>query len=221
VKILIADDNLVFQSVLKAMLTNWGYSVVVACNGEQAWQILRADDGPRLAILDWIMPGMEGIEVCRLARAAFGRDVYILILTSKTQGEDVLAALEAGADDYVTKPFKSQELSARLRIGRRILDLEDHLVVARACTCEHMTHCLFGRRLAAETTVLAPALKVVHRGPHGPYQSQSQARLQQIRRVPAYFSGMGQLRDGSGRGNTPSADATKEDIAGQEYPVYI
>jgi DNA-binding response OmpR family regulator len=157
VKILIADDNLVFQSVLKVMLINWGYSVVVACDGEQAWQILRADDGPRLAILDWMMPGMEGIEVCRLARAAFGGDVYILILTSKTHSEDLVTAVEAGADDYVTKPFNSQELSARLRIGCRILDLKHRLAVARECSCEHAKHCLYGRHIAAESPVLEPA----------------------------------------------------------------
>jgi DNA-binding response OmpR family regulator len=134
VKILIADDNPVFQLVLKVMLTNWGYSVVVAGDGEEAWKILRADRGPRLAILDWIMPGMEGIEVCRLARAAFGRGVYILILTSKTQSQDLEAAFQAGADDYVTKPFNSQELRVRLAAAYRILDLEEQLALAWAQT---------------------------------------------------------------------------------------
>jgi DNA-binding response OmpR family regulator len=150
VKILIADDNPVFRSVLRVMLTKWGYSVVTACDGEEAWQTLRADDGPRLAILDWIMPGMEGIEVCRLARAAFGRDVYILILTARTESEDLEAAVEAGADDYVSKPFKSQELSARLRTGCRILDLQDSLAVARECACKNLTLSVFGQRIADE-----------------------------------------------------------------------
>jgi DNA-binding response OmpR family regulator len=125
VKILIADDNPVFRSVLEAMLTNWRFSVVAACDGEEAWQILGAEDGPRLAILDWMMPGMEGVEVCRLARARFGRDVYILIVTAKTESEDLVAAMKAGADDYVTKPFKSQELRFRLAAACRILDLEE------------------------------------------------------------------------------------------------
>src|SRR5476649_2711633 len=159
------------------MLTNWGCSVEVARDGDEAWQILRADDGPRLAILDWMMPGMEGLEVCRLARAAFGGDVYILILTSKTQREDLAAAMEAGADDYVTKPFKSQELAARLRIGCRILDLKHRLAVARECSCEHATHCLYGQNIAAEAPVLEPALKTVHRSPRRPYQSQPQPRI--------------------------------------------
>ena len=129
-KILIADDNPVFQSVLKVMLTNWGYSVVSAGDGVEAWEILRADDGPRLAILDWMMPGMDGLDVCRLSRAAFGRDVYILILTSKTDNQDLVAAILAGADDYVTKPLKSHELRIRLAAGCRILDLQERLALA-------------------------------------------------------------------------------------------
>ena len=119
-RILIADDNPVFQSVLRVMLTNWDYSVVVACDGKEAWQILRAEGAPRLAILDWMMPGLDGIEVCRLARAEFGRSVYILILTAKTQSEDLVEAMQAGADDYVTKPLKSQELRIRLAAARWI-----------------------------------------------------------------------------------------------------
>jgi DNA-binding response OmpR family regulator len=129
-KVLIADDNPVFQSVLKVMLTNWGYSVVAACDGTEAWRILRAPDAPRLAILDWMMPGMDGIDVCRLARAAFGRSVYVLILTAKTQSEDLVAAMQAGADDYVTKPLQSQELRIRLAAACRILDLEERLAIA-------------------------------------------------------------------------------------------
>src|ERR1051326_7126463 len=103
-KILVSDLNLVFQNVLQAMLTNWGYEVIVANNGEEAWQCLRAENGPRLAILDWRMPGMDGVEVCRRVRAEGPLNyVYLLILTTKTQSEDLAAALEGGADDYVAK----------------------------------------------------------------------------------------------------------------------
>lgn len=130
-RILIADDNLVFQSVLRAMLTQWGYDVVVAGDGDEAWRFLQAHDAPRLAILDWMMPGLEGIEVCRRVRASRSiKEMYILILTAKTQSEDLAAAVEAGADDYVTKPFKSVELRARLRNGCRVLDLEGRLLLA-------------------------------------------------------------------------------------------
>ena len=129
-RILIADDNPVFQSVLRVMLSNWGYSVVEACDGKEAWRLLRAEGAPRLAVLDWMMPGMDGIEVCRLARTEFGRSVYILILTAKTQSEDLVAAMQAGADDYVTKPLKSQELRIRLAAACRILNLEERLALA-------------------------------------------------------------------------------------------
>lgn len=129
-QILIADDNPVFQSVLSAMLTSWGYQIVSACDGEQAWRLLQEEGAPRLAILDWMMPGMDGIDVCRMARAEFGRSVYILILTAKTHNEDLVLAMQAGADDYVTKPLKSQELRIRLSAACRILDLEERLAVA-------------------------------------------------------------------------------------------
>lgn len=131
-KILVADDNPVFQNVLQAMLTNWGYEVVVANDGEEAWQHLQAEDGPRLAILDWHMPGMDGVEVCRRVRAEDPLNyVYLLILTAETQSGDLAAVLEGGADDYVAKPFKSAELRARLRAGCRILELRQQLMFAR------------------------------------------------------------------------------------------
>ena len=131
-KILIADDNPVFQNVLKSMLQSWGYEVALASDGEEAWSILQQRGGPRLAILDWMMPGLDGVEVCRRVRDNFSINyVYVLILTAKTQGEDLLVAMEAGADDYVTKPFKSQELRARLRAGCRIIELEEHFHLVR------------------------------------------------------------------------------------------
>jgi DNA-binding response OmpR family regulator len=113
------------------MLTNWGYDVVLAGDGDEAWKILQQPDAPQLAILDWVMPGMDGIDVCRRVRSKrFGGPIYILILTAKTDSEDLRLALEAGADDYATKPFKSQELRARLRTARRILQLEEQLAAA-------------------------------------------------------------------------------------------
>src|SRR5712671_2281591 len=131
-RVLVADDNPVFQTVLRAMLSSWGYEVVVASDGDEAWKLLQTDDGPRLAILDWMMPGMDGIEVCRRTRAGVRLGyVYILILTAKAHSEDLRVAMDAGADDYITKPFKSVELRARLRAGSRILQLEQQLRLAR------------------------------------------------------------------------------------------
>jgi DNA-binding response OmpR family regulator len=145
-RILIADDNLVFQNVLRAMLTQWGYDVVAASDGEEAWRCLQADDAPRLAILDWMMPGLDGVEVCRRVRATRSiTNTYILILTAKTHSEDLAAAVEAGADDYVTKPFKSAELRARLRTACRVLDLEGRLLLARGL---HLVGPVLDRRLA-------------------------------------------------------------------------
>jgi DNA-binding response OmpR family regulator len=127
-RILVADDNLVFQAVLQSMLTQWGYDVVVASNGEEAWRRLQHAEGPRLAILDWVMPGLDGLEVCRRVRASNRLPyAYVLILTAKTGSEDLVTAMDAGADDYVTKPFKSAELRARLRVGCRILELQERL----------------------------------------------------------------------------------------------
>jgi len=131
-RILVAEDNPVLQRVLQSMLTQWGYDVVVASDGEEAWRLLQDEEGPRLAILDWLMPGLDGIEVCRRVRSANQLDyTYILILTAKTGSEDLVVAMDAGADDYVTKPFKSPELKARLRVGCRIIELQERLQFSR------------------------------------------------------------------------------------------
>ena len=132
VRILVAEDNLVFQWGLRSMLTQWDYDVVVVSDGEEAWRQLRDEEGPRLAILDWMMPGLDGIEVCRRVRATNRtKYTYILILTGRTDNQDLVTAMEAGADDYVTKPFRSAELRARLRAGRRILELQERLRLTR------------------------------------------------------------------------------------------
>ncbi|HUJ32368.1 MAG TPA: diguanylate cyclase [Candidatus Acidoferrum sp.] len=131
-KILIADDSLLSRRILEAFLVKRDYEVVSANNGEEAFRLLSRDDAPRLAILDWMMPGMEGTQVClKLREQSADRPyVYVLLLTARTEREDLLKGLEAGADDYVTKPFDPAELHARLRVGRRILDLQDKLIAA-------------------------------------------------------------------------------------------
>jgi CheY-like chemotaxis protein len=131
-RVLVAEDNLVFQWGLRAMLTQWGYDVVVVSDGIEAWGQLQNEEGPHLAILDWLMPGLDGVDVCRRVRASNQSNyTYILILTGKTDSEDLVTAMEAGADDYVTKPFKSAELRARLRAGCRILELQERLRLFR------------------------------------------------------------------------------------------
>ena len=138
---LIADDDSVVRWLLQSLLRKWGYEVVVAQDGTEAWQALQAEHSPRLALLDWMMPGMDGVEVCREARKRVAQPyVYILLLTSKDNKRDVIDGLESGADDYLTKPFHPEELQARIRVGKRILDLEDNLVAAREALQFKATH---------------------------------------------------------------------------------
>ena len=140
-RVLAAEDNPLFQSVLRNMLTKWGYDAVVTRNGKEAWQVLQSSDAPRLAILDWMMPGMDGVEVCRRVRAEVReRYIYILLLTARTEAQDLVEGLEAGADDYLTKPFKAHELRVRLRAGRRIIDLQEQLLLTQAALREQATH---------------------------------------------------------------------------------
>ena len=140
-RVLVADDNLVSQSMLRSLLTKWGYDVVIARDGLEAWDVLQGGDAPRLAILDWMMPGIDGVEVCRRVRAADREPyVYILLLTGRSNSGDLIEGMDAGADDYLTKPFVSQELRVRLRAGCRILNLQEQLLHAREALRDQATH---------------------------------------------------------------------------------
>jgi two-component system, cell cycle response regulator len=131
-KVLIADDNATSRIMLRGALLQWGYEVVVAENGAQAWDVLADADSPPLAILDWVMPHMTGPEVCRRVRETRREPyTYILLLTSKHTKDETVEGLEAGADDYVVKPFDRHELQVRLRAGKRIIDLQMELLRAR------------------------------------------------------------------------------------------
>ncbi len=140
-RVLAAEDNPVFQSMLRSMLTKWGYEAIIARDGAEALEALQAEGAPRLAILDWMMPGMDGVEVCRRVRAADREPYqYILLLTARTESQDLVDGMDAGADDYLTKPFNAHELRVRLRAGRRILDLQEELLRAREALREQATH---------------------------------------------------------------------------------
>src|SRR6266404_5988359 len=131
-RILIADDSIVSRHLLDATLRKWGYEVVLASDGNEAWEILQGKNAPPLAILDWMMPEMTGVEVChRVRQQAREPYTYILLLTSKNLKEDLIEGMEAGADDYITKPFDQHELKVRLRAGTRVVDLQQELVTAR------------------------------------------------------------------------------------------
>ena len=127
-RILIAEDDAVSRTVLDRTLRGWGHDVVVTQTGSEAWDALLDDDAPRLAILDWMMPSLEGPEVCRRVRAlARPIPTYIILLTARGQTDDIVRGLDSGADDYVTKPFDRQELRSRIRVGERMLALQQGL----------------------------------------------------------------------------------------------
>lgn len=140
-RILIAEDDPVSRRLLEVTLTKWGYEVQIACDGAQAWDALQADDSPRFAILDWMMPGMHGVQVCReIRKQAEEPYTYIILLTAKSMKSDIVEGMDAGADDYLTKPFDSNELKVRIRAGQRILDLQSELIAAREAIRAQATH---------------------------------------------------------------------------------
>jgi two-component system, cell cycle response regulator len=131
-KILIADDDALSRKLLEKTLQRTWYEVTSADNGRRALEELNKEDPPRLALLDWIMPEKNGIELCQLIRLRKDQPyTYVILLSSKETKQDIVQGLESGADDYLTKPFDVDELKARLRAGERILHLEDYLVEAR------------------------------------------------------------------------------------------
>ena len=131
-KILLAEDSPSARRLLISTLGKWNYEVVPAESGTQAWDILRTNDSPRLALLNWNLPGFSGVDLCRMLRERVEEPyIYLLLLTSKTSVESIVEGINSGADDYITKPFSPEELRVRLRAGKRILNLQAELVHAR------------------------------------------------------------------------------------------
>ena len=140
-RILIAEDDMLSRMMLEKSLERAGYDVIAVTNGTRALAALDCDDPPRLALLDWVMPEKDGAQICREVRARRDRAyTYLILLSSKESKQDIVQGLEAGADDYLTKPYDEEELKARLRAGERILELEDHLVEARENMRFQATH---------------------------------------------------------------------------------
>ena len=127
-KILVAEDDETSRSLLAALLSRWGYSVEAVADGGQALERFQQPDAPKLAILDWVMPGMDGVEVCRQVRALDNAEPpYIVLLTARGEKSEIIRGLQAGANDYVTKPYDPEELRARVGVGRRMLELQQAL----------------------------------------------------------------------------------------------
>jgi len=140
-RILIAEDDPISRRVLASMLSKWRYEVTVTCDGSEAWDVLSSEEAPRLAILDWMMPGVDGAEVVRRVRRLDRKDyTYVILLTAKDRQEDIIAGMDSGADDYIVKPFDSGELKVRLRAAKRILDLQSKLLAAQEALQEQATH---------------------------------------------------------------------------------
>jgi diguanylate cyclase (GGDEF)-like protein len=140
-KILIAEDDFTSRSILSAILKKWGFDPVVTEDGSAAWDLLQKPDAPGLVLLDWNMPGMDGLEVCRRLRERNPRNPpYVILLTARGEKGDIVQGLEAGANDYVAKPYDSEELQARIRVGQRMLELQSHLMEARDALLHQATH---------------------------------------------------------------------------------
>lgn len=139
---LVVDDSAVYRKLIGDQLRSWGFGVTLAETGSDAWKILEQPDSPKLALLDWVLPDLDGIELCRRIRNArsSGPYVYIILLTGKEGHQNMLDAMKAGADDYLVKPFDEMELKARLLVGKRILDLQEELVSARESMRHAATH---------------------------------------------------------------------------------
>ena len=128
-KILIAEDNETSRQILEAVLVKWNYDVVSVCDGNEAWEKLKEKDAPRLIVLDWMMPGKNGVELCRQLRNRHNAGpTYIILLTARDDKNDIVEGLNAGADDYISKPFDKEELRARIEVGRRMVELQSSLI---------------------------------------------------------------------------------------------
>lgn len=139
---LVVDDSAVYRKLTGDHLRSWGFGVTLAESGSEAWRILEEPNAPKLVLLDWVLPDLDGIELCQRIRQAGSSSpyTYVILLTSKEGHQNMLQAMQAGADDYLVKPFDELELKARLLVGKRILDLQEELVSARESMRHAATH---------------------------------------------------------------------------------
>lgn len=140
-RILVAEDDLTSSSILIALLTRWGYEPIAVENGNAAWEIMQQSGAPQMALIDWEMPGLDGVEVCRRIQGMDNANPpYLIMLTSKGEFASIVIGLDAGANDYITKPYNNDELQARLRTGQRMMKLQTELVLAKEALAHEATH---------------------------------------------------------------------------------
>jgi len=140
--ILLAEDSALYRHLITGHLAEWGFDCICANDGRQAWDMLAKPDAPRLALLDWVLPGVDGVELCRRLRLRSETEpyTYTILLTAKNQQKEMLEAMDAGADDFLAKPFDPPELKARLLAGKRIVELQQKLVSANGALQYAATH---------------------------------------------------------------------------------
>jgi DNA-binding response OmpR family regulator len=126
-KVLIADDDLPTRVLLRAAIGQWGYSIIEAKDGQEAWELLQHAEAPHLLILDWLMPGMDGIDLCKRIKQDLHYRPYVILLTQVAGTANIIKGLEAGADEFLSKPFNMAELRSRLSVGSRIINFENEL----------------------------------------------------------------------------------------------
>jgi len=141
-QVLLVDDSAVYRKLIGDHLRSWDFEVILAETGSAAWKVLEQPEAPKLVLLDWVLPDLDGIELCQRIRNAglTSHYVYVILLTSKEGRQNMLDAMQAGADDYLMKPFDESELKARLMVGKRILNLQEELVAARESMRHAATH---------------------------------------------------------------------------------
>lgn len=152
---MVAEDDQTSRNILVAVLRKWGFEPLAVADGSEAWRIMQGDDPPDLAILDWEMPGLDGLDVCRRIRASLTNNPpYIIILTARKEKDDIVLGLDAGANDYISKPYNSDELLARIKVGQRMVELQTELLAARNALAHEARHDpltgIFNRRAIIE-----------------------------------------------------------------------
>ena len=175
-RVLVADDDAVHRRVVESALAGWGYKVLTCSDGSEAWRLLSDQDPPELALLDWLMAGVDGLELCRRVRGSSNPlSSYIILLTARGGGDDVVAGLETGADDYLTKPFDREQLRARVRVGSRMVGLQRRRVEQETLRyVKQLEIAVDQLRDSRRRLVVAQeeARKSVARELHGPVQTQ-------------------------------------------------